>query len=74
VTLASGEASAAAPGEVRPDPRSRGSRLTAEISTASPVVVALRKTALLQVGAARQTVTAPPIPGGMLRSFLRYCR
>jgi hypothetical protein len=74
ITLSAGAAQANVPGRIAPDPEHGGSSIVTEISTGSPVIAAFRKTSILRVTVLREMVEAPPVPGGMLRAFLGYCR
>lgn len=74
VTVSSGAATANLPGRIAPDIENGGSSIITEISSGSPVIAAFRKTAMLRVTVLREWVEAPPVPGGMLRAFLGYCR
>ncbi|HEY3697515.1 hypothetical protein [Phenylobacterium sp.] len=74
VTVSAGAAAASLPGRVAPDIEHGGSSIVTEISTASPVIGAFRKTAVIRVTVLHEGVEAPPVPGGMLRAFLGYCR
>jgi hypothetical protein len=74
VNVSSGEASTSIPGEVGPDGQHGGSYIMTELSTASPVIAAFRKTGRLRINVQREVVEAPPAPGGLVRKFLGYCR
>jgi len=74
ITVISGAASATVPGRVGPDGEHGGSFLMTELSSVSPVIESFRKTGLLRVTALREAIDAPPVPKGMLRAFLRYCK
>lgn len=74
VNLASGEAVATIPGEVGPDREHGGSYILTEVSTASPVIAAFRKTGRLRISVQREVVEAPAAPESLVRKFLGYCR
>jgi len=74
VVVSSGEAVARIPGQVGPDKDHGGSYMLTELSTASPVIAAFRKTGQLRITVQREVVEAPPAPSGMVRSFLGFCR
>jgi hypothetical protein len=74
IGVAAGAATATLPGRVGPDAVYGGSFVLTEISTASPVMSAFRKTRMLKVSALRESVETPPAPAAMLGKFLRFCR
>lgn len=73
VTVSSGDASAAVPGQVGPDGQHGGSYIMTEMSTQSPVFAPFRKTGQLKIAVQREVVQAPNAPTGMVRKFLGYC-
>ncbi len=72
--FASGAEAATLRGHAEPDPAGAGSVLTAEISTAAPVIKAFAKTGLLTLTALGETTAQPPVKPGLVRKFLGVCR
>ena len=74
VALTSDTASATLRGQVHVDETTGGSLAIAEFSTAAPVAEAFRKTGLITLKAAGETVQPPPAPKSMVRKFLGACK
>ncbi len=74
VILTSDSASATLRGQVHVDEATGGSLAIAEFSTAAPVAEAFRKTGLISLKAAGETVQPPPAPKSMVRKFLGACK
>jgi hypothetical protein len=74
VALTSEGASATMRGQVNVDEATGGSLAIAEFSTAAPLATAFRKTGLVTLKAAGETVQPPPAPKSMVRKFLRACK
>ena len=74
VALTSEGASASLRGQVHVDEATGGSLAIAEFSTAAPLTSAFRKTGLITLQAAGETVQPPPAPKSMVRKFLGACK
>lgn len=74
VILTSETASATLRGQVHVDEATGGSLAIAEFSTAAPVADVFRKTGLISLKAAGETVQPPPAPKSMVRKFLGACK
>ena len=74
LAFASGADTTTLRGHAEPDPAGPGSVLTAEISTAAPVIKAFAKTGLLTLTALGETTPQPPVKPGLVRKFLGVCR
>ena len=74
VALTSEGASATLRGQVHADEATGGSLAIAEFSTAAPLTTAFRKTGLVTLQAAGETVQPPPAPKSMVRKFLGACK
>ena len=73
LTFASGPDAATLRGHAEPDPAGPGSVLTAEISTAAPVIKAFARTGLLSLTGLGETTAEPPVKPGLARRFLGVC-
>lgn len=74
VILASDTASATLRGHAHADEATGGTLAIAEFSTAAPLAAAFRKTGLITLKAAGETVQPPPAPKSMVRKFLGACK
>ena len=74
VALTSEGASASLRGQIHVDEATGGSLAIAEFSTAAPLTSAFRKTGLITLQAAGETVQPPPAPKSMVRKFLGACK
>lgn len=74
VALNSEGANATLRGQIHVDEATGGSLAIAEFSTAAPLATAFRKTGLVTLTAAGETVQPPPAPKSMVRKFLGACK
>jgi hypothetical protein len=74
VALASEEASATLRGQAHADEATGGTLAIAEFSTAAPLAGAFRKSGVISLSAAGETVQPPPAPKSMVRKFLGACK
>ncbi|MBT9470444.1 MAG: hypothetical protein V4514_06685 [Pseudomonadota bacterium] len=74
VALSSEAATSTLRGQAHADETTGGTLAIAEFSTAAPVAAAFRKTGLITLKAAGETVQPPPAPKSMVRKFLSACK
>lgn len=74
VTLTSEGGSATLRGHGRPDEVTGGTLAIAEFSTQAPFAQAFRKTGVVSLAAAGETLAPPPAPKSMVRKFLGACK
>lgn len=74
VALASGEATLNLRGMGHPNDITDGTLVLAEFSTRAPLAAAFRKTGIISLTAAGESVTPPPAPKGAVRKFLSACK
>ncbi|HVK42432.1 MAG TPA: hypothetical protein VM471_08140 [Phenylobacterium sp.] len=74
VALNSEAASATLRGQAHADEATGGTLAIAEFSTAAPVAEAFRKTGMITLTAAGESVQPPPAPKSMVRKFLGACK
>ena len=74
VVLNSEAAGATLRGQAHADEATGGTLAIAEFSTAAPVAEAFRKTGVITLTAAGESVQPPPAPKSMVRKFLGACK
>ena len=74
VTLSSEGASATLRGQAHADEVTGGTLAIAEFSTRAPFAEAFRKTGVVSLTAAGETLQPPPAPKSMVRKFLGTCK
>ena len=74
VAVASEGASLILRGQGHPNDITDGTLVLTEFSTRAPLVAAFRKTGVISLTAAGETVQPPPAPKGAVRKFLGACK
>ncbi|WP_312162454.1 hypothetical protein [Phenylobacterium sp.] len=74
VSVASEGASLTLRGQGHPNDITDGTLVLTEFSTRAPLAAAFRKTGVISLTAAGETVQPPPAPKGAVRKFLSVCK